>query len=226
MKRLFIMLGLVLLSGCSLRVLDPKTSTGQDQANLIYLSFGIMMVVLVVVFVLFALFVTKYRETESNQNVIPEDSAGDRRLEITWTVIPVILLTILAIPTVQITYDLASTDAESEETVHIDVVAEQFNWNFNYENGKATENEVIIPKGQEVVFHLESADVVHSFWIPQLSGKTDVIPGEELVQSFTPQETGTYQGKCAEFCGSLHAVMRFETKVVEQDEFEDWLDNE
>ncbi|MFG6119396.1 cytochrome c oxidase subunit II [Thalassobacillus sp. B23F22_16] len=224
MKKLAMVAVLLILSGCNLRVLDPKSQTASDQAFLIYLSFGIMMFVVLVVAVLFIGFTWKYRETEKKRNDVPKHEEGNRTLEIIWTVLPIILLIGLAVPTVMITYDVSNIGASSEETMHVNVVAEQYRWTFEYENGKETHKNLVLPVDQEVVLHLTSKDVIHSFWVPNLGGKMDMIPGEENQMKITPSEEGTYQGKCAEYCGTLHTDMRFETEVVDQEEFQQWLE--
>ncbi|SEA71779.1 cytochrome c oxidase subunit 2 [Thalassobacillus cyri] len=227
MKILVLLSFLFILSGCNLRVLDPKTQTASDQAFLIYLSFGIMMFVVLVVALLFIAFTVKYRETEKNRHDVPKHEEGNRTLEIIWTVLPIILLIGLAVPTVMITYDVSYIGASSDDNaVHVNVTGEQFRWTFEYENGKETHKKLVLPEDREVIFHLTSKDVIHSFWVPKLAGKIDVLPGEENRLKVTPEETGTYQGKCAEYCGTLHADMRFEAEVMEQEEFQAWLNEE
>jgi cytochrome c oxidase subunit II len=231
MKKIILIFVIVFLSGCQMRVLDPKSDTADTLTDLIYLSFGLMMLVFITVFVLFVYFIRKYRETEDTNHEAPPDEKENKWLEISWTVLPFILLAVLAVPTVKATYDLTSKVSGSggrspEDAVIVDVEGQRFNWKFNYENGKESSDELVLPVDKEVQFRLTSKDVIHSFWIPKLSGKIDVIPGEETRLSFKPREVGTFQGKCAEFCGAEHALMRFETKVVEQREFENWLEEE
>ncbi|MCA0985414.1 cytochrome c oxidase subunit II [Halobacillus yeomjeoni] len=229
--RIFSLLSLFLLTGCNLRVLNPKSDTADKITNLIYLSFGLMMLVFVVVMILFVHFLKKYKETPERLNEIPGDGKESKRLEVTWTVLPILLLAVLAVPTVKATYDMTSQvsgdggEAKAEDAITIDVVGRQYNWEFTYENGKKSVNELVLPVNQKADFKLTSEDVIHSFWVPKLSGKIDVLPGEETRLSFTPREAGVYQGKCAEFCGAEHTQMRFETKVVSQAEFQQWLKN-
>ena len=133
---------------------------------------------------------------------------------------------VLAVPTISITYDQSAVLSSSEikeEAVHVNVTAEQFFWTFEYENGKETMNKLVIPAGKKIVFHLKSKDVIHSFWIPELAGKTDVMPGRELNYEIVNAKEGTYEGKCAEFCGVLHTKMQFTTEVVSTSEYQEWL---
>ncbi|WP_188454654.1 cytochrome c oxidase subunit II [Virgibacillus oceani] len=224
---LTLLLVLGLLQGCNVAVLDPMSETAKEQTFLINFSFSLMMIVLIIVFLLMARFVWKYRETDKNKHVIPKDVKGNRKLEIAWTILPVLLLVVLAIPTIAITYDQsASSPAATEKQageIHIDVKAQQFFWTFTYENGKESSKELVLPKGKPIIFHLKSKDVIHSFWIPSLGGKTDVLPGKELVYEIDNPKIGTYDGKCAEFCGVNHTKMRFKTKVVSVEAYHKWL---
>ncbi|SIS48027.1 cytochrome c oxidase subunit II [Salimicrobium flavidum] len=216
---------LLILSACDLRVLDPASETGRTIGSLIELSFLLMMIVLITVFILFAVFMQKYRAKD--YTCIPPDRKENKWFEVTWTVLPILLLVVLAIPAVQATYSLTyKSEAEKgdleEEGTHIEVTAEQYSFTFTYPNGKESTNDLVLPVDREVTFTLTSEDVVHSFWIPELAGKIDAIPGKETHLQVTPDEVGQYQGKCAEFCGSYHAEMRFTTRVVEEEEFERW----
>src|SRR5690625_4970895 len=106
MKRIILLLMLFLLAGCNITVLDPKSDTASDQAFLIWFSFGIMVIVVVTVFILFIRFVWKYRLTKDKADFLPKDVSGSKVLEITWIVIPIILLSILAVPTIAIIYKI------------------------------------------------------------------------------------------------------------------------
>ncbi|MGM8365775.1 cytochrome c oxidase subunit II [Virgibacillus sp. W0181] len=217
---------LLFVTGCSqISVLDPKSSTGKDQAFLIWLSLGVMAIVLLTVFILFARFVIKYRYTKEKADFIPKDVKGSKKLELTWTIIPFILLAILAVPTVKMTYEQSpSTEAiSSKEGVHIQVTAQQFSWTFEHENGKTVHDELVIPEGESIVFQLESNDVIHSFWIPQLAGKVDVIPNKPHSYVIENAEKGEYEGKCAEYCGIQHTNMVFETTVVSKEDYAAYL---
>ncbi|WP_052158794.1 cytochrome c oxidase subunit II [Halobacillus sp. BBL2006] len=231
MRKAGLFLMLILLSGCNIRVLDPASDTAEKLTDLIYLSFGLMMLVFIVVIILFVRFVSKYRDNSESKPRTIKDDKENKWLELTWTILPFILLAILAVPTIKATYDLTSSISENEEgssgdEIIIDVEAQRFNWKFTYENGSTSYDELVLPVGKKVKFRLTSKDVIHSFWIPSLAGKIDVIPGKETKLSFRPSDTGTFQGKCAEFCGAEHALMRFETRVVSNFEFQQWLKQE
>lgn len=229
MKKMSLFLFSFLLVGCSnITVLDPKSTTGKDQAYLIWFSLAIMSIVILVVFVLFTHFVIKYRLTKARQDVLPTDVKGNKKLELTYTIIPIILLIILAIPTVRITLDQSpnSEAAQNQDGVNIDVIARQFEWKFTHDNNKQVTDELVIPEGEPIVLHLQSEDVIHSFWVPELAGKVDVIPGQEITYVIEDPETGTYEGKCAEFCGVQHTNMTFTVKVVSDSNYKDYLDSD
>lgn len=218
------------LSGCQqITVLNPKSSTGKDQAYLIWFSLGIMSLVLIVVFILFFYFVYKYRYTTKRKDYKPIDVEGNMKLEMTYTIIPIILLIILAVPTVKITLDqspdiLASQPPE-DDTVKIDVTAKQFEWQFEYENGEKVTDKLKLPEGQDIEFNLKSEDVIHSFWVPELAGKVDVFPHKVLTYIIRDVEKGSYRGKCAEFCGIQHTNMTFDVDVISQDDYDDYVKN-
>lgn len=115
-------------------------------------------------------------------------------------------------------------------TLRIDVSGEQFWWRVAYRlpdgTHVASANEIRLPRGRPVEFRLTSPDVIHSFWIPALGGKTDMLPGRETRLVVTPTATGVYRGACAEFCGESHANMNFRVVVLEPRDFDRWLEHE
>ncbi|QTN00923.1 cytochrome c oxidase subunit II [Sediminibacillus dalangtanensis] len=231
MKKAWVVL-LLLLNGCQIRTLNPHSQVAEDQAMLIYLSFAIMIVVMAVVFILLFRFAWKYKQTAKNKNDVPEEINSNKRLEITWTLFPVLLLAILAVPTILVTYQVSpksTSEAEGEATdeaaIHIQVTAERFDWTFTYENGRQSDR-LVLPVNKQAVLHLQSEDVIHSFWVPELGGKQDVIPGKEILFKVTPEKTGTFLGKCAEFCGVNHSLMRFDTNVLQEQAYRTWLQEE
>ena len=155
----------------------------------------------------------------------PEHVHGNTTLEIAWTVIPLIILIVIAIPTVR---SIFKTQAEARsDALQVEVIGHQWWWEFRYpQYSVTTANELYLPLGRTVNFKLNSADVIHSFWIPALSGKRDVMPGVRHSNYlwFMPDSAGTgvWNGACVEFCGSSHANMRFRTFTVSAADFESW----
>jgi cytochrome c oxidase subunit 2 len=217
----------LLLSGCSAmevaNPLNPKGSVAEDQLWLIMLAFGIMIFVLIVVFALFFYVLIRFRKRKG-QTGIPKQVEGNHKLEIIWTVIPMLLLLILAVPTVQKTFELGRDYEELPNAEKIIVTAKQFWWQFEYPDyGIVTAQDLYIPVGKTIYVELEAADVAHSFWIPGLAGKTDTLPGLTNRMYFDAKEPGTYLGKCAELCGASHALMDFKVIALPQEEFDAWV---
>lgn len=219
---------LFILPGCGLRVLDPASDSAKAQSDLIYFSFALMVVVSLTVFVLLAQFVYTYRDRGEHDSEIPKQTKGHRKLEITWTVIPILIITILAVPTYILSMEQSPNSQtvmnnNGEKTIHVEVQAQQFEWNFVYENGKTTKDRLILPAGYTAVFHVISKDVIHSFWVPKLGGKVDALPDRMNVYRIEGLQKGKYLGKCAEFCGTYHTLMRFSVEIIDQKEFQEWL---
>lgn len=143
-------------------------------------------------------------------------------------VVPVVVLTVLLL------YGLAPLPAmmapAPEGSLRIMVSGEQWWWRVHYSPpGQAPiplANEIRLPVGEPVEFHLESPDVIHSFWIPPLAGKMDMIPGRKTRLVLTPERTGVFRGACAEYCGASHALMAFPVVVHEREEFVAWLNHQ
>lgn len=231
MKRLVPLMAMMMLflTGCNFELagaLEPKGPVAAKQFELIMLSLGIMTIVLVVVFVLFFFAVYRFRR-RPGRDEIPEQIEGNHKLEAVWTIIPIILLFILAIPTVAVTFDLEEEANADDGSLLVKVAAKQFWWEFAYpEEGLVTAQEVVIPVGEKVRFELTATDVQHSFWVPELGGKKDTNVGDKVVNFIYLEADypGIYKGKCAELCGQGHALMDFKVIAMEKPEYEAWLE--
>ncbi len=146
---------------------------------------------------------------------------GSTALEIAWTLAPAVVLVFIAVPTMQTIFQ--TEGAVPDGALEVEVIGHQWWWEFKYpELGITTANELHLPQGRAVVLAMSSADVIHSFWVPKLAGKRDVMPGRTSRLMFTPDSTGPYLGQCAEFCGESHANMRFRVMVDPSETFEQW----
>lgn len=156
----------------------------------------------------------------------PEQVHGNTKLEIGWTLLPALLLAVLAVPNVQ---TILSLD-DAEDPLEINVIGHQWWWEYRYDvddDGEfeiITANEAAIPVGRDVKFLIQSRDVIHSFWIPQLQGKLDAVPGRTHALVLDAEEPGLYEGQCTEYCGLSHGVMRMQVKALPQEEFDEWLE--
>jgi cytochrome c oxidase subunit 2 len=153
----------------------------------------------------------------------PRQVHGHTRLEIIWTVVPLLLVILLFGLTIGVMKAVAAPPAR-EGDVHVRVVGHRWWWQFDYPDyGITTANELHIPVDGAAHLTLESADVIHSFWVPQLAGKTDVIPGEVNSMWLSADAPGTYDGQCSEFCGIQHAGMRIHVIVESREDFDAWV---
>lgn len=154
----------------------------------------------------------------------PKHIHGNTAMEITWTVAPAIILVLIAVPTVRTIWKYQAT--APEDAVQIDVVGHQWWWEFRYpQYDIVTANEIYIPTGRAVNFSLRTADVIHSFWIPQLGGKRDLVSNRTNYLWFTPDSVGAmaFNGSCNEYCGTSHANMRFRAFTVSPEDFDRWV---
>jgi cytochrome c oxidase subunit II len=214
------------LTGCSgvdgFSVLKPKGTSGEMSLDMIKLALFIMLGVFAVVISIYIYVLIRYRKRKG-KDVMPEQVHGNNVLEIVWTAIPIILLTILAIPTVKYTFNMSEIKA-SEDSLTVKVTGYQYWWEFQYPDlGIKTAQELHIPVGKKVNLIIEGKDVLHSFWVPALSGKVDVVPGRTNTLPLDAKEPGVYQGKCAELCGAGHALMDFKVIAQEESDFNKWV---
>jgi cytochrome c oxidase subunit 2 len=153
---------------------------------------------------------------------MPAQTHGRAWLEIAWTLGPALVLLFIAVPTIQVIFRTQST-AKPADALEITVRGYQWWWEFRYPGlDVVTANELYLPAGRPVVFTLQGPDVIHSFWIPKLGGKRDVVPGRHNAITVVPESPGEFWGQCAEFCGISHANMGMRVVVQTADDFARW----
>lgn len=227
---IFLMLVLV-LTGCGgepfLSTLTPQGENAEMLFDLMMLTTIIMALVTLVVTIIFIYVSLKFRRTKETENVIPKQVEGSHKLEVTWTVIPIILLLFIAVPTVAATFNLAvNKDSIPEDALQINVTGKLYWWEFEYPDEKiVTSQDLVIPEGERVYLKLRSGDVKHAFWVPAIAGKMDTNTDNDNYMWIQAYEEGVYYGKCAELCGPSHALMDFKVKVVSKDEYKQWVAN-
>ena len=151
----------------------------------------------------------------------PEQTHGNTTVEIVWTVIPAVILAMIAVPTVRAIFQTAATPTDA---IRIEVIGHQWWWEYRYPDLKiVTANELHVPVGQTVSLQMTTKDVLHSFWIPKFGGKRDVFPNRLNEIWFKAEVAGEYSGQCAEFCGVQHARMGLRVIAEEPAEFEAWV---
>jgi len=210
--------------------LEPKSPQAQKIYDLFVpiLIIAIVVGIAIIAATVFVAVKFRYKNT-TNEN--PRQVHGNTRLEIGWTVLPALLLAIIAVPTVATIFDLAENPGP--KALQVTVQGEQWWWQFSYPDAKVvTADELIIPTGRDVFLKLEACNgegttktcnVIHSFWVPELSGKKDVVPGQTNTLTISADKPGTYLGQCAEYCGLSHANMRFRVIAKSPADFQQWL---
>lgn len=174
-----------------------------------------------VVFALLAVVLLRFRARPGAP--LPPQTRGNTLLEIGWTIAPALVLLIIAIPTIQVIFRTQAT-TRPDGALEVTVRGFQWWWEFRYPQlDLVTANELHLPAGRPVFFTLEGPDVIHSFWVPGLGGKRDVVPGRVNTLRLTPEVPGEYWGQCAEFCGASHANMGLRVIVDTPETFERWV---
>lgn len=223
------MLGVVavLLSGCSLvpsnpqTTLDPHSDVAQKIQDLFAFTVWLAVAIGVIIEIGLMLAIFRFRRRPGQAVGAPEGRHGSTRIEIIWTILPALVLVVLAVLTVPLIFSTA--EAAPKNAVQIDVTGHQWWWEYDYKQyGFKTANELHLPVGRPVTFNMKSDDVIHSFWIPGLDGKRDVLPNHYNNLWFTPQKVGVYPGQCGEFCGPSHSFMYLKAFVDTPAQFDAW----
>lgn len=218
----------LLVAGCGgpfpQSTLDPVSDFATKIDQLFMSIFWWAVGVFVVVEGLLVYAVFRFRDRGGDER--PEQVHGNIPLEIGWTLVPAVILVIIAVPTIQTIWEV-DNPPEDADALQVEVVGHQWWWEFNYpELGVTTANEMHVPVGRTVQLTLRSADVIHSFWIPRVGGKRDVNPGETTGLWFTVDSAGRYLGQCAEFCGRAHALMGMSLVARDSADFRAWVENQ
>jgi cytochrome c oxidase subunit 2 len=243
------LVGLNLLSGCvwfdgPQSTFDPAGPVAREQLQLFYLTCWVTLVIFIFVGSALAYAMFKFRaRTEADEHAEPpEQSHGNPLVEVSLIGLSILSLVIIAIPTLKDIWYVYEVP-EADKANAYEVTATGYQWWFKFEypnetaqtldsNGKlvnaalATGNELVIPAGRPVHINLRTVDVIHSFWIPKLAGKVDMMPNRANFLWVEADKPGYFWGQCAEFCGESHAVMRFRVIALGPREFNDWLNSQ
>ncbi|HTI14120.1 MAG TPA: cytochrome c oxidase subunit II [Dictyobacter sp.] len=229
-KRWLVLLTILLMSSIFLTacnepasILNTQGPVASDETYLFWVILVVASIVFVVVegILLFAIF--RYRERPGMPN--PRQIHGNMKLELAWTAVPTVVLFIVLFFTIRGVLQVApEAEPASANTVEVTAVGHQWWWEFHYDKYNITTADSLhVPVGTDIHVNLFSNNVIHSFWVPQLTGKTDVIPGHNNTKWFIANKVGTYIGECAEYCGTQHANMRFNVIVETPDQFQTWI---
>ena len=202
---------------------DTFGPVSESQRTLFLIIFWTGLVVFVTVITTLVFVVLRYRRKSGDED--PEQIHGSSRLELAWTIAPAVIIVFIAVPTIITIFDNANSPNPPEEGgLVVEAIGRQWWFEFRYpEEDILTANEMHIPVGEVINIKLESVDVIHSFWVPKLAGKMDMIPNNENFIWIQADEPGEYSGQCAEFCGIAHANMRFTVIAESREEYEAWL---
>ena len=227
-------LGIVVLAaGCASNApqdtLQPEGPQADQIHNLVLPVFGIAGIVFVVILGGAVWVSLKFRAKDDDDfNEFPEQVHGNFRLEIGWTILPAVVLAVVAIFTVLTIFDLAKKPADA---ITVEVTGQQWWWEYRYDldddgtfDEIVTANDLVIPAGRDISLRIKSNDVIHSWWAPRLNGKKDAVPGRTHPLTINAPEVGEYIGQCTEFCGLSHAEMRIKVVAVTPEEFDAWTE--
>ena len=191
-----------------------------DQLFQVHIWLIAFFVSLIVVFILYSLIVFRRRRGDESDGAYFE---GNAKLEVLWTLIPLIIVIVLAVYGAGA---LSDVERRAPGALEVNVVAQQWSWRFEYPETGAVSNQLYLPVNRQVLLRMRSLDVIHSFWVPEFRVKQDVLPGgEEFVRELriTPKDEGAYKVRCAELCGTQHYSMLADVIVVPQAEFDTWV---
>ena len=209
-------------------IFDPRSTPAESIYHLSHFVLSITGLIFAVVFSLLAYVVVKYRKRPGDAGREPTQVYGSTQIELAWTVIPILIVVVLFLATARVIHSVQDAP-KPPSALEITAIGHQFWWEFRYPQlGVVTANELHIPVSDGVsprpaFLTLLSADTDHSFWVPQLAGKTDLIPNRVNHMWMDPYQTGIFLGQCAQFCGTQHAKMLLRVSVDSTDEFEAWV---
>jgi len=205
---------------------DPASTPADAIRELSFLVIGISAGIFVVVSGVLFWCIYRYRQKPGDDSEPPQ-VYGSNPIEWAWTIVPVLIVLVLFLATARTINELQASEVPPN-AMKVTIVGHQWWWEIRYpDQGVVTANELHLPVSTDdakrpTYLALESADVIHSFWIPQLAGKTDVVPNRRNLMWVEPTQTGTFLGQCAEYCGTQHAKMMLRVIVHTPAEFESW----
>ena len=209
-------------------IFRPLSTPAQAVYEIALLALAVCAAIFLIVAGMLVYTIIRFRRRPGDEGREPPQVYGSNQIELAWTVIPIIIVIVLILATTRTIYDVQGAIPPAD-AVNATVVGHQWWWEIRYPKlGIVTANELHVPvsessKRQPTFLRLESADVAHSFWVPQLAGKTDLIPNRENRMWIEPIQPGTYVGNCAEYCGLQHARMLLRVIAHAPADFEKWV---
>ena len=209
-------------------IFDPHSTPAESIQHLSHFVLAITGLIFLVVFSLLGYVVVKFRRRVGDAGREPAQVYGSTQIELAWTIIPILIVVVLFLATARVIHAIQDTPRPAE-AVQVTAIGHQFWWEFRYPKlGIVTANELHVPASDSAhptptFLKLLSADTDHSFWVPQLAGKTDLIPNHPNETWLDPHETGLFLGQCAQYCGTQHAKMLLRVYVDSPEEFNAWV---
>ncbi len=207
-------------------IFDPQATPAASIYRLSMLVLAVCAAIFLVVAGLLTFTIVRFRRKGDDRRE-PAQVYGSNRIEIAWTVLPILIVIVLTMATARVVIAIQNKSAPAN-SLQVKVIGHQWWWEIRYpDSGVVTANELHVPvstaaKPALAFLKLESADVAHSFWVPQLSGKTDLIPNRTNQMWIDPRQEGTFLGNCAEYCGMQHANMLLRVIVQSPADFDNW----
>ena len=208
-------------------IFDPRATPAESVYRLSLLVLAVCAAIFLVVAGLLTFTIVRFRRRKMDDSNEPAQVYGSNQIEIAWTVIPILIVVVLTMATARAVVAIQNKRVPAD-ALQVTVVGHRWWWEIRYpELGIVTANELHVPvstvaKPALTFLKLESADVAHSFWVPQLSGKTDLIPNRTNTMWIDPRQEGTFLGNCAEYCGMQHANMLLRVIVQSPGDFDKW----
>jgi cytochrome c oxidase subunit 2 len=208
-------------------IFRPQSTPANSILHLSALVLAITALIFVVVFSLLVYAVAKFRKRDEDDGREPAQVYGSNQVELAWTVIPTLIVLVLFLATARVIHSIQDAP-KPPRAIEVIAIGHQFWWEFRYPAlGVVTANELHVPVSNPsnptpAFLTLLSVDTDHSFWVPRLAGKTDLIPNRVNHTWIDPQETGLYLGQCAQYCGTQHAKMLLRVYVDSPEKFEQW----
>jgi cytochrome c oxidase subunit 2 len=209
-------------------IFAPISTPAQSIFDLSLFVLTVTAAIFIVVFSLLAYAVVKFRRRPATDGREPAQVYGSTQVELAWTVIPVLIVVVLFLATARVIAGIQNA-ARPSNAIEVTVIGHQYWWEYRYPSLKVvTANELHIPVSDPAhptptFLTLLSADTDHSFWVPRLGGKTDLIPNHPNSMWMDPRETGLYLGQCAQYCGTQHAKMLLRVYVDSREDFDRWI---
>jgi cytochrome c oxidase subunit 2 len=200
------------------------TESGSSINELYWILIGVLAVIFLLVEGALVYFIVRFRRRRGTAyDADGPQIHGNTRLELVWTGIPFLILVALLVVTIVKVPSVQASPEPGEDPLVVRVDAHQFFWEYVYDNGTVTVNTLVLPVDRPIQLVIDGKDVIHSWWVPQITGKLDAIPGRTNTMNFTIEKEGVFRGQCAELCGAQHALMITTVEAVPEAEFDQWL---